>query len=424
MQVSLPDRELETRNCAVGADLVYDLRLRDGRSDCFYADVAHFSDKVLAEIDFRAATVLDAYTHHVQIEMQQLSRSRGEYAIDLLLLGWALQRYAGAAQNTPRWIVELARGLFRLRRTSPRVKAGADLLRAAVVRVFLVTKIGCEARPWSLRRLPALIAWLQATGEFDQEAARLDNWRSFLGTLPGAESERWMETAAELFDWFQREAAATLGTYTLGVPRFLAGEHRRRGWREDQIFCGREPVDYQLNMVAAEVMNRGLREQFVHTPRRAVLVPGCMRGARASTCRAHVHDVDITCAACNPTCPVNQITHRMRNHGVEVFIVPHSTGFSRWLQRWQREPDYGVTAVACLLNILSGGYEMRERGIASQCVPLDYPGCQKHWNPEGIATALNEARLARIAVASAADRSASSATLLNLPTNARSTPLN
>jgi hypothetical protein len=42
---------------------------------------------------------------------------------------------------------------------------------------------------------------------------------------------------------------------------------------------------------------------------------------------------------------------------------------------------------------------MRARGIASQCVLLDYPGCQKHWNREGIATAVNEERLAQIVAA-------------------------
>jgi hypothetical protein len=64
--------------------------------------------------------------------------------------------------------------------------------------------------------------------------------------------------------------------------------------------------------------------------------------------------------------------------------------------RWQREPDTGVTAAACLLNILPGGYEMRARGIASQCVPLDYPGCQKHWRREEIATSFNHDQLAQL----------------------------
>ena len=77
-------------------------------------------------------------------------------------------------------------------------------------------------------------------------------------------------------------------------------------------------------------------------------------------------------------------------------MVPHSSGFSRWLARWQEDPKVGVAAVACMMNILAGGYEMRARRIASQCVPLDYPGCQKHWTRDGVPTSVNEERLVRI----------------------------
>jgi uncharacterized protein len=56
----------------------------------------------------------------------------------------------------------------------------------------------------------------------------------------------------------------------------------------------------------------------------------------------------------------------------------------------------GVAAVACMLNILPGGYEMRARRIASQCVPLDYPGCEKHWTNAGVPTNANEERLVQI----------------------------
>jgi hypothetical protein len=90
----------------------------------------------------------------------------------------------------------------------------------------------------------------------------------------------------------------------------------------------------------------------------------------------------------------------MRGLGAMVYLVPHATGFSRWLERWKAAPQYGVVAVACLLNILPGGYEMRARGIASQCVPLDYPGCMKHWRRPGIPTGLNEDRLVQIGTGS------------------------
>lgn len=378
--------------------LVYDLRVKDGCSNSFYADVARFSDQIVAEIELRAETALDGYVLHVQERLREAPRSRGEYAVELLMLGHALTRYGSAAESTPGWVVDLARELFWLRRRSARMKPVADLARAAVTRVFLMPWIGRKptAGAFSPDRLARLIEWLQATGEFKQEAMRLNNWRSFLATRPPVEAAHWVETAVDLFDWFQREAERTLGAYTRGVSRFLATEYARRGCREDQILCGKEPSEYHLSMVAAEIMNSGLRKQFERTPRRAVLVPACMRGEHAAHCRASEHGVDLTCTACDPACAVNRITGRMRSLGAAVYLVPHSTGFSRWLERWQCEPEVGVTAVACLLNILPGGYEMRARGIASQCVPLDYPGCQKHWSRRGIATSLNEERLVQI----------------------------
>ncbi len=378
-------------------DLIYDLRLIPAAPDGFYSDVTAFSDKLLAESELLAGAVIRGYGHFVQTSLGEPPRSQGEYAIELLTLGLALRRYESAARTTPRWAVALAKNLFRMRRSWVRMKPVADLLRARIIRYFLMPNIGREsAGCYSLDQLPRLIEWLRATGEFEQETARLAYWWRFLATLPPDSAAYWIETAAELFDWFQREANAALGSYTRGVPRFLAAEYRTRGCREDQVFCGKEPAEYHLSMVAAEVINRGLRADFERKAHKAVLVPACMRGPYATFCKARTSGTDIQCAACSPGCTVNRITRRMRGMGAKVFLVPHATGFSRWLERWQQEPDTGVAAVACLLNILPGGYEMRARGIASQCLPLDYPGCQKHWRRDEIATSLNEDQLVRL----------------------------
>jgi hypothetical protein len=237
---------------------------------------------------------------------------------------------------------------------------------------------------------------MHATGEFEQESRRLDNWMSYLHQLPRIEAETWIGIALSLFDWFEREADAVLGIYTRGVTPFLKETYPTRFRREDQIFCGREPVEYHLGMVAAEVMNDGLREDFLGKSRKVLLVPTCMRGEKKDQCRAVAHGLDLKCAGCDPACAINRITRRMRSEGIQVYMVPHATGFSRWLERWQHDPDVGVAAVACMLNILPGGYEMRARRIASQCVPLDYPGCQKHWTSGGVPTGVNEEQLVHI----------------------------
>lgn len=383
---------------APAPELIYDLRLGRPSSGQFYTVVARFSDAVLAEVGQRAGDMLRKYGGYAQSTLGDPPRSEGEYAVEALTLGLALARYGRAAESTPVWMVTIAHGLFSLRRRFPRFKPPIDGLRAAVLSLFFARRIGVTATSQrsSLEKLPRLIAWLHATGEFEQEALRMRNWLSYLGTLPRAAAMQWMETVADLFAWFQREAEATLSVYTRGVPTFLASQKRNSRCREDRLLRSQQPVEYHLNMVAAEIMNRGLRADFERTRRRVVLVPTCMRGAHAAHCRARVSDLDIICTACDPACSVNRITRLMRTQGVQVYLIPHATGFSRWLKRWQGAPEVGVTAVACMLNILPGGYEMRARGIAAQCVPLDYPGCQKHWLTKGLPTNLNVDQLVQI----------------------------
>jgi len=379
------------------SEFVYDLRLDGESSQLFYSDVSSFSARVLAEIDRRAGPVLDAYSQYVAVILREPPRSRGEYALELLTVGMALRLYSEVATSTPGWVVDLARELYWMRRRSSAIKAVADFMRAGLFQLFMRRQL----RPTpaevcaEVAALPRLIEWLQATGEFDQEWRRVDNWRSFW-TQAGADMGQSAALSVELFDWFTRESQQSLGKYTTGVIRFLKTNWSLRFWREDQIFCGRLPVEYHLGMVAAEVMNDGLRPDFSTRPRKVVLVPGCLRGARAETCKAVIRGLDITCAGCAPDCAVYQITRRMRSEGIAVYIVPHSSGFSRWLQRWENDPKVGVVAVACMMNILAGGYEMRARRIASQCVPLDFPGCEKHWRNDSPATSVNQERLVQI----------------------------
>src|SRR4051794_7798229 len=68
---------------------VYDLQIEGQSSDQFYADVSFFSARVVAEIDRRAAGVLDAYSHYVTSVVREPPRSRGEYGLELLTVGMA-----------------------------------------------------------------------------------------------------------------------------------------------------------------------------------------------------------------------------------------------------------------------------------------------------------------------------------------------
>ena len=379
---------------------VYDLKRGGRNSNEFYSRLEAFSARVLLEAEFRAGPFLDGYSSYLRTAKHESQRSRGEYALELLTLGMAFRLYASAAARTPDWVVALAMGFLHLRRRSLQLKPAADFARGCLFRFgFAAPKESCEPELLQLERMLRLVRWMQATGEFDQETVRLHLWHEHLLTMEPRATAACLRTSVDFFDWFSVHAANTLGSYTSGVRPFLGTEFLRRGIREDRLFCGRKPVEYHLGMVSAEVMNEGLRAAFEKTSQRALLVPACMRGKRADRCMALVHGLDITCTGCDPGCTVHRISRRLRAEGVPVFVVPHATGFSRWLERWQQEPDVGVVALACVLNILPGGYEMRDRGIPSQCLPLDYPGCQKHWCRQCVPTTVNEERLVRIVTA-------------------------
>ena len=56
----------------------------------------------------------------------------------------------------------------------------------------------------------------------------------------------------------------------------------------------------------------------------------------------------------------------------------------------------GYIEVACVLNLLEGGYAMKNLELPAQCVFLDYCGCINHWHPLGTPTNLNRKHLKNI----------------------------
>ncbi|MEJ6949995.1 DUF116 domain-containing protein [Natronospora cellulosivora (SeqCode)] len=58
--------------------------------------------------------------------------------------------------------------------------------------------------------------------------------------------------------------------------------------------------------------------------------------------------------------------------------------------------DVSIIGVACLLNLLSGGWKAKEMGMPALCVLLDYCGCKNHWDKKGVITNLNYEQLSNI----------------------------
>lgn len=371
--------------------ITYNLRDRSGNSDYYYNQIHEFSKIIYRYVDSKAENLLTEYALFLNDNQLEALRSRGEYAIELLTLGMTWQRYLGASQRIPVTILRLMIKLYQLRIENQKLKPHIDKLRGWISGHFMTPKIGQSAgnKRYTLKNFQTLLIWLKASGEFKDEVKRLSNWYQLCEQLGKEKTENIIGISIHLIRWFSWVAQEELDCYTNKLNDFLIKKHPKYRYREDEIFTGKEPVEYYLNMVGSEIMNWGFEEGYKQTKRTVVLVPGCMSSPKKSKCQSKIEGLDILCRQCSDQCRIGQLTKLGQDNNFEVRIVPHSSSFTAWLKRWQNNPEVGLVAVACLLNLVPGGYEMRELGLNAQCVLLDYCGCKKHWHPKGFPTDLN-----------------------------------
>lgn len=165
----------------------------------------------------------------------------------------------------------------------------------------------------------------------------------------------------------------------------------------DRMSCTRSRMEYHLNMVGAELLNRAYKDDYSDTDLTAVLLPGCMRALPKDKCEAEKLNKGLKCIGCVPTCKVNKLRLMGLDNDFEVFVIPHASDLSLWSLK-EGEPRCGVVASACVTTLVEGDLELKRYGVPAQCVLLDYSGCKKHWHPEGKATSLNHCDMERVLV--------------------------
>lgn len=377
--------------------ITYSLRNDQARSDQYYRDVAAFSDRVLAEAESQAGPLMDAFGAYLQQSSHKTASARPELVFELLTLGVLWQVYARKASGSGGAPQQVLAGLARLRETKS-IKPAVDLLRGVLMALFLPADHGGSIEPLAptLDHLARLLDWLEATGNFSKEVKRLRPWRDFLASQPPAEAARSLTAAIAFAAWFESSSVLALGPYTPHVEQFLAETHPHYRWREDYVFCGRQRVEYHLNMVGTELLNRAFREAFLRTTQRIVILPPCMK-AKQDECQARPAPLGARCAGCTPGCRVRQVTALGEKHDFAVFIMPDELSvFSGGPTTLAKGDAPGVVGVSCVLTNAPGGWETQDLGVPAQGVLLDYCGCKWHWHPKGIPTDINTGQLVQV----------------------------
>ena len=379
--------------------ITYSLRDRQAHSDRYYRDVAAFTDDVLATAEDWIRPLVEAFRCYLEETGREVVRTHPEYVFEVLTLGVLWQVYAGDALGLSEAPRQILTGLVRLRGWGGCLKPGADLLRGVLVALFLSRDGRAPTRsvPLTLDLLDQLLGWLAATDTFGQEVKRLTAWRDFLAAQPPEAVAENLAAATAFAAWFEDRSAPALGRHTPHIERFLAETHPKYRWREDAIFCGRRRVEYHMNMVGTEILNRAFREPFLGTAQKLVLLPPCMKAQPDAKCQARPTPFGARCAGCTPGCRVHELTQLGQKLGFEVLILPDELRvFSSGTVKPVDSQNVGVVGVSCVLTNPSGGWETKDLGIPAQGVLLDYCGCPWHWHKEGLPTDLNVGQLLRV----------------------------
>lgn len=369
--------------------VTYSLKSNQKNSNEYYEDVRVFTDEVLEEFRDSSSSIISEFTHYIAENEIDRLRTDEEYIFEFLMLGIFWRLYASRASRLDENPRKLLQDFAYERQKNQPAKETIDLIRGLLMTPFLLPKE--ENIPYlcklDINSINKLLGYLKAAGDFREEVKRLEMWKDFLSTKKQHEVSKYLLDATEFSKWFEYRSKMALGKYTSNINQFLKEKSQDHLFKEDIIFCSRREVEYHMNMVGAEIMNRAFKNKFNERPKKALLLPGCMRRSQ-KFCRAEETKLGLKCAGCIKNCNVNQLTDMGNEYGFEVYIISHeSSAFSKSSKEDRKE--LAIVGVACISNLIAGGWKADSLGIPAQCVLLDEASCQNHWDRKGIPTNIN-----------------------------------
>lgn len=367
-----------------------------GDSQKFYENIAKFTDEILNESKPFLASSLGLYNKFL-VDKGIKTLSYPQYILETLTLGVLWITYSKYAMDIKRKNRTILVKIDLLRRKSKYMKPVYNSLKGLFTEVLLAnnSKIRTTNVEKNLESLDKLILWLEASGEFKTEIIRISRLKNFLSTLSKDSSEEFLKQVVTMARWYEKKSNKVLGTYTGNVQAFLDSSKGNNKYREDAMFRQRARVEYHLNMLGAEILNREYRKEFLKTSKKILLLPVCMK--KYYKCSAKKSERFYTCNKCSDTCEITQLEKLGNKLGFEVLIIPHESSVSA-IESHETlfEKNTGVIGVACVLKLIAGGWMLEDMGVPAQCIILDYCGCKNHWHDKGIETKINLNKLEEI----------------------------
>ena len=300
-----------------------------------------------------------------------------EETLEALCIGVYWYLYGTTALDLNSNIHQALANLSEYRRAFPEDKLFIDELRGKLLTRFLFKPFKENNEKLTEKNLESLINFLEATGDYVDQIPHFRNFSHNLDDCLG------------LTKWFCKNSSNYLGEYTSNLENYLEKNHTNHLMEEDVIFFHGHELEYHLNMLGAEIMNRLFKADFEKRPRKAIILPGCMC-SNSKKCKAKEDRLGNVCTFCNPECNVFKLTRQYDD--CEVYIVSHESTAFKGAKKEDMD-ELGIIGITCVLNLISGGWKSTNLSIPPQCVLLNHVACKNHWLDEDIPASINNNQL-------------------------------
>lgn len=352
--------------------VTYNLRDEDSNSDIYYEKVSLISKRIKELILKSGNRYLNDFMKYIMENSIEALRTKDEYAIEFIMIGVMLSEYGQYGNILTKRLSGVFNFLNKLRE-KPRYKESVDKIKG-----YLNSNILYRKSNKNLNDIKSLVCWMNETGDFKEEIYRLKVWVEFLETKDREYKGNLIRETLFITKSMNTICDKSLKSYLEPLDEFLNGVEERYRNREDLIYCTKGKLQYYFNMISAEIMNEVYHEEFSKCEEKKIFIPSCMRQTE-KICMAASGELGYECRQCNDSCNVNSLKRLVKNKDIEIAIIPHETS----INNLKIERKIGIIGIACITNLIAGGWKALRLGFIPQCVILDYCGCDKHWILDG-----------------------------------------
>ena len=370
--------------------LTYTLKNNSLNSDEYYKKIEIVKNEVINVLFNKSRLYINEFSKYIEYYSVEKLRSDKEYFIELLLLGVLKVEYASYMGNISIFEKIIFYILTKYRRVNL-FKEKVDKLRGIMNTKILLNKKASHYGGYDINNL---IHWLKCSGEFEEELIRIRNWEQYLKDKDDNYRKNFLEFVKNIALEFKVMCEKNLSTYVGHVDEYLKKYKENHKNKEDIIYCGKGKIQYYFNMVCSEIMNDVYKDIFFDKKHKLIFLPACMK-QQEKKCMNTKHKKGYKCIGCSDLCNINKLRNQGEVYGFEVCIIPHETDLTSLKSK--DNSSYGIVGIACVLNLVSGGFKALRLGFIPQCIILDEVGCSNHWLlDQGKMTEINEKRLLSI----------------------------